>query len=415
MVLNFPLFELGLLFLALAIFGGIGKKLKLPLIPNYILAGIIFGPFVLGRTSVYVGRNEIADNFITLSAQIGVVLLLFFIGLEFNFERFKENMDKIGKAGLIDLINLPVAMIISYIIYPNIIVAYIVGGITYTSSSAIITKSLIEYNRIANDETEAIIGVMVFEDISVVPYLAILYSLLTIQSDASVFDFAIATLTPIILVILFIAIMFWGSDIINKIITTNKQEEFLIRTIALLTFIGGISIVIGLNEAVAAFVLGLIINKNNSEQLQTLISPLRDFFAAIFFFWIGLMINISLISGLVALMLVVFILYSIFVKFITSYFVGKLYNFSKKRSIRIGLSLTARGEFSIIIAILAATRVGATGDPFITEIIPIFAVTYVLLMSFIGPLLIKYSKFFENLIDYRDGKMRQSKPNEILF
>jgi len=163
-------------FAAIAAAGALANRLGQSVIPFYIISGMLLGEFVLGRVTLPVlGEAFITESvFLSLGAELGIVLLLFFLGLEFNLTRLLARRQAITRAGTIDLgINFGVGLVLGWLVFGEPVPAVLVAGIVYISSSAVITKSLIDLGWIANDEAEPLLGTLVYEDLFIAVYLAV--------------------------------------------------------------------------------------------------------------------------------------------------------------------------------------------------------------------------------------------------
>jgi CPA2 family monovalent cation:H+ antiporter-2 len=172
-----PLLEAGIIFAAVAVGGALAERLGQSVIPAYILAGLLIGPNAPEVAGVSLALVE-SSEFVKLLAELGIVFLLFFIGLEFNLERLLASRSQVFRAGGIDLaINGTVGVVLGLALGFTPLGALFVGGVVYISSSAVITKSLIDLGWIADPESEPILGTLVFEDVVVAVYLAVMAAL----------------------------------------------------------------------------------------------------------------------------------------------------------------------------------------------------------------------------------------------
>jgi len=392
------LLEVGVMFAVVALCGALAKRIGLSVIPFYIIAGILFSRFVIGR----LGLPHIQETeFISIGAEIGIVFLLFFLGLEFNLDRLLESRELIGKAGLIDLgINFPVGFALGYLFFGDLIAATLMAGIIYISSSAIITKSLIDLGWIANDEANPILGTLVFEDLFIAVYLAVISALVIGGGDVSEAVQSVGIAVGFI-VILLLLVQF-GNALFERLLTTESHEYFVLRAVGVTVLVAGAALALGVSEAVAAFFIGMAFSSTTHvHELETLLEPVRDTFAAVFFFWIGLITDPLLVVG-VAGLLAVAIIVSTPTKLLSGYWGGQVYGLSHTRSVRVGTGMVTRGEFSLIIATVAAAGTG----PVLTETIPAFAVGYVLLMSILGTVCMQYSSVLDSIIPDRTTTTR---------
>jgi CPA2 family monovalent cation:H+ antiporter-2 len=394
-MVEFSLLELGELFVAVAVAGALGARLGLSVIPLYVVGGMLASPFVAGRLGLpYVLPGET----LTLLAELGIVLLLFFLGLEFSLDRLLAAKTNITRAGLIDItINLPAGIVIGLALGWSLVEALLLGGIVYISSSAIITKSLIDLGWIANAESEPILGTLVFEDLVIAVYLALVTSLVLggdgtgslVRSLAVAFGFLGALLV----------VVQYGTRFFTRVLDVDNPEPFVLRTLGVLVPIAGFALSIGVSEAVAAFFVGMgFSTTEHRERIERRLVGIRDVFAAVFFFWIGVNTDPRLVLA-AAVPLVVAVVVTTPTKLVSGYYGGRVYDLTPKRTLRVGVGMVSRGEFSLVIAALAA---GGTGTV-MTELIPAFAVGYVLVMSTLGTVLMGESDRVERLV-FRGGE-----------
>jgi len=384
------LLALGELFAVVAVAGAVGLRLGLSVIPLYVLGGTVAGEFVLGRVGLpYVSSGEA----ITLLAELGIVLLLFFLGLEFSLDRLLAARSRITRAGLLDLgVNFPVGVGIGLALGWSAVEALLLGGIVYVSSSAIVTKSLIDLGWIANPEAEPILGTLVFEDLFMAAYLAFVSSLVLGGESVE------ATLGNVAVAFAFLGALFllvqFGTGLFQGALDVSSPEAFVLRVLGVTVPVAGAALALGVSEAVAAFFVGMgFASTEHRERIERQLTSVRDVFGAVFFFWIGLSTDpLQVVGAVVPLALAVALTTP--TKLVSGYYSGRTYDLSPQRSVRVGVGLVARGEFSLVIAALAAGGTGAV----MRETIPALAVGYVLAMSVLGTLLMTQSDRIETLV-----------------
>ena len=387
------LLEVGAMITAVALCGLLAKRVGLSVIPFYIIAGIVCSPFVVGRLGLpYIQETE----FVALGAELGIVFLLFFLGLEFNLDRLLDNRTRISAIGLVDLgINFPVGFALGYLFFGDLIAATLMAGIIYISSSAIITKSLLDLGWIANEEASPMLGTLVFEDLFIAIYLAVVSALVIGGGDVGAAVESVGIALGFIFALLLL--VQYGNAFFERILRTDAHEYFVLRAVGVTVLVAGAALAVGVSEAVAAFFIGMAFSSTSHvNELETLLEPVRDIFAAVFFFWIGLITD-PLLIGSVAGLLAVAVLASTPTKLLSGYWSGRVYDLNHARSVRVGAGMVTRGEFSLIIAATAAAGTGSV----LTETIPAFAVGYVLLMSILGTVCMQYASVFERLIPDR--------------
>lgn len=392
------LLEIGVMFAAIAGVGAIADRVGQSVIPFYIVIGIVLSEFVLGRIELPVIGDTIfipESEFIVLGAELGIVFLLFFLGLEFNLSRLLDKKEEIGTAGTIDLgINFGAGFMFGWLVFGSFLPAFLTAGIVYISSSAVITKSLIDLGWIANDESEPMLGTLVYEDLFIAVYLAVASAIVLGGGGVSEAAFDIGVAIGFILGLLLL--VYFGTAWFQQLVSVDSNELTVLRTVGVLVLIAGAALAIGVSEAVAAFFVGMAFSATDYvHELEELLEPLRDTFAAVFFFWIGLVTDPLLfggVAGLIALAVVV----TTPTKLVSGFLGGRAFGLDTRRSTRVALGMTTRGEFSLIIATIAIA--GADAGTFPDELaatINAFAVGYVLTMAILGTTLMQYSGPFE--------------------
>ncbi|MCO8245319.1 cation:proton antiporter [Haladaptatus sp. AB643] len=393
---NVLLIEIGIALTAIALAGALANRISLSVIPAYILVGILIGPHE--PTSIAGFSLQLVENreVINLLAELGIVFLLFFLGLEFSINQLLEARTQIGTIGFIDfLINFGLGISIGVVFGWSLLETLFLAGIIYISSSAVITKSLLENGWIANPESSPILGTLVFEDILIAIYLAILSAVAFGGGDIA--SAAVSIGTAFIFLGVLTVIAWYGTGLVERLFSTESDEQFLLRVLGVTILIAGAALASGVSEAVAAFFVGTAFSQTNHlERVERVISPARDLFAAIFFLSIGLTTDITVLADVVGLLIVAVVL-SVIGKIISGAISGRIYGLSPKRSFRVGLGMVPRGEFSLVIAALAG---GISGVAF-QSVIPAFTVGYVLFMSIIGTVLIQHAdRITETLVPF---------------
>lgn len=410
------LIDLGILFAAVAIAGLIAIRVNQSVIPFYIVAGMLLGPHVIGELDLpaILGIDLVPHgsvlalqetDFIIVAAELGIVFLLFFLGLEFNLNRLLAARDRLSRAGVIDLANFLVGLVLGWLFFSDAVAAFFIAGIVYISSSAIITKSLIDLGWIANDEADPILGILVFEDIFIAIYLAVVSALIVTGDGAYEVVQSIGIgLAFIVALLLFV---YLGTEFFRRSVARANHEATVLRVVGITVLVAGAALSIEVSEAVAAFFIGMGFSETDHvARIEELLEPLRDAFAAVFFFWIGLITDPGLFLGVVWLIATAVVITSLS-KFVTGYYGGRVYGLDERRSLRVGLGLTTRGEFSLIAASIALTVTdpGVQGalTPEVAEMIYAFTVGYVLSMSILGTTLMQHFRIIERVAIDRFG------------
>ncbi len=383
------LFQAGVVFTLLALAGAFAWRYGQSVIPAYLLAGVAFGPHaprVGGLSLAVVERTE----FIELFAELGVVFLLFFIGVEFSVATLLAEPRRIGLASGVDLlvnVSLGVALALAFGFSP--LEALFLAGVVYPSSSAVITKSLVDLGWIADPESEAVLGVLVAEDVVMAVYLAVLAAVAIGGPPAGL-------LVPLGqsfgLLLGFVLLATVGSRLVERAFDTPSNELFLLRVVGLTALLAGFAVQTGVSEAVAAFFVGAAISESDLKpRLEHVLAPARDLFAAVFFLAIGLGTDPAAVAGVVGL-LAAGVAVTAAGKLASGYLGGRAYRLNRRRSLRAALALVARGEFSLVVAALAVAT------PAVSPAVPAFAVGYVIVMSTLGAVLMGASERIEGAL-----------------
>lgn len=377
------LLEVGIALTGIALAGALATRSTLSVIPAYILVGILIGPneptSLFGLPLTLVGDRE----FIEVLAELGIVFLLFFLGLEFSVDQLLQDRNRITAIGTLDFtVNFGIGAVIGFAFGWTLVETLFLAGIVYISSSAVVTKSLIEQGWIANDESSPILGTLVFEDILIAVYLALLAA---VAGGGGLRDAAVSVGTAFLFLGGLAAVAWYGAGWLDRAFATTSDELFVLRIVGVTTLVAGAALALGVSEAVAAFFLGTGVSQTSHvERIEHIVTPARDIFAAVFFFSIGLSTDITLLAG-VATLVAVAVLLTTLGKFVSGTLSGRVYDLSRRRSFRVGIGLVPRGEFSLVIATLAAS----IGTGRLGTVLPAFTVGYVLVMSILGSVLIQ--------------------------
>ncbi|MDH6179970.1 CPA2 family monovalent cation:H+ antiporter-2 [Microbacteriaceae bacterium SG_E_30_P1] len=373
MHLGEELLVLGILFLIAYVLGRLGKLVGLPAIPVYMVVGLLASPYTGWFPLSFDAHN------VELIAVFGLILLLFNLGLEFDQEEFFGNAGKLLiSGGSYILVNIGVGFVFGFMVGWGTREALIIAGMTATSSSAIVTKLLIELGRLPNKETPTILGVTVVEDIFIAIYLAIVGVVLSGQTEV----------WPVVLQLgvafLFLVVMFsiarWGGRFVSKLFKTKDDELFTILFFGLAVAFGGIGELLGVTDAIGAFLIGLVLGATRYRaRIEQIALPLRDVFGAFFFLNFGLALNVAEF-GQVLVPVAAAVAMTIVLNVLAGQFVAWLNGLGPQAGINTTVILQNRGEFALILATLSLS---AGLDP---RLVP-FAGLYVLSMSIIGPVL----------------------------
>jgi CPA2 family monovalent cation:H+ antiporter-2 len=316
---------------------------------------------------------DASKGFIRDGAEIGVLLLLFMLGLEYSGPELRHNLKRGMAGGLIDLaLNFPPGFIAGLLLGWSVLASVLLGGVTLISSSGIISHVLFELKRTNAPETPKVLAILVLEDLMMAVYLP-LVGVLIAGGGAMSMAVSIAVATTTVAVVLFIATRY--GDRLSELASHTSDEVLLLTLLGTVLIVAGVAEKLQVSAAIGAFMVGIAVSGPVAERSYRLVTPLRDLFAAIFFFFFGLEIDPkSLLPALpVAAALGVA---TAGTKILTGYWATRGAKLERRLRLRAGLTLIARGEFSIVIAGL-----GGVLEPRLESV----AAAYVLLMAVVGP------------------------------
>ncbi len=366
------LIELGVLVLGLAVIARVARRIGLPAIPFYLLAGLAFGEGGL----VELGATE---DFIEVGAQIGVILMLLMLGLEFSAHELVDSVATTWRAGAMDLaLNFPPGFLAGSLLGFGFMSSVLLGGVTYISSSGVVAKLLADLGRIGNHETPVVLGILVIEDLAMVMYLPVVAGVLFGGSTIATLT-SIAVALSAVTVILVVAYRY--GDHLSALALSSSSEVLLLTLLGITLFIAGLAEYIHVSAAIGAFLVGIALSGDIVKRARGLLLPLRNLFAAVFFVFFGLTLDPGLIPG-VAVAAGSLAIVTAGTKVGTGWWAASRGGIGSLGRARAGTVLIARGEFSIVIAELGAEQNAEIGA---------VAATYVILLAVAGPLLYHYS------------------------
>ena len=373
--------DLGLILAAAGVTTLLFKKIKQPLVLGYILAGLLVGPHVDFFPSV-------ADlKSITIWAEIGVIFLLFSLGLEFSFKK----LAKVGGSSSITAIVEAVFMLtIGYfagkLMSWSTMDSIFLGGLLSVSSTTIIIRAFDELGVKHKKFAGLVFGVLIIEDLVAILMLVLLTTLAVSRQFAGA-DMLISILKlSFFLVLWFIGGIFLVPTFLKATKKLMNDETMLIVSIALCLLMVILAVKVGFSPALGAFIMGSILAETTqAERIEHLTKSVKDLFAAIFFVSVGMLIDPSVLVDYAG-PIVIITLVTVFGKFISSGLGALLSGQPLKTSIQAGLSLSQIGEFSFIIATLGVT-LKVTSDFLYPIAVAVSAIT-----TFTTPYLIKHSE-----------------------
>jgi CPA2 family monovalent cation:H+ antiporter-2 len=364
------LLELGGVLLGLGICSQLARRLGLSPIPLYLLAGLAFGR---GGLLPLVTTQE----FIQVGAEIGVILLLLLLGLEYSAAELLSSLRVSAPAGLVDVtLNFTPGLAAGLLLGWGPLAAITLGGITYISSSGVIAKLLGDLRRLANRETSVVLSILVVEDLAMAVYLPVVTVLLAGGSLAGSLLPASLALAAVAAVLA--AALRYGAAL-GRLVFSPSDEVLLLKILGITFLVAGVAHGLQVSAAVGAFLVGIALSGPAAVGARALLTPLRDLFAAVFFVFFGLQTDPRTVPS-VALAAIGLALVTALTKLATGWWAARRAGIATLGRFRAGAALVARGEFSIVIAGLAVT---AGLDPALGPL----AATYVLVLAALGPIL----------------------------
>ncbi|UOQ46062.1 cation:proton antiporter [Halobacillus salinarum] len=374
----------GLLLLLIFYLGFLSIKIKFPNVILFILLGI--------------GLTKLMDDseLLHFASEIGIVLLFFLLGLEFNISRLGGIAKRILPAGLLDVVlSLGVTTGIALLFGLSLYLSFLIGGIAYATSSSITAKLLDDRGRMANRETEFMLAILIFEDLFAPLIVAILIG---IHSGEEVTGYMFLILFGKIVGLALLAILL-GKTLFKRFesfLDRIDDEEFKIALlIGIALAYGGLALYLGLSEVLGAFLAGMMLAEvGKIEKIDQTVFPVRDLMLPLFFVYFGTTIKLG--DGVpMAWMLAVVVLWSVISKVLVGVWGGPMFGLSKRASLRGGLSLCARGEFSVVIASVA------------TGTMKVFSGLFIVAAAFIGMLLFEQASNVTNKIYGKPEKKKK--------
>jgi CPA2 family monovalent cation:H+ antiporter-2 len=341
-------------------------------IPFFILLGLFIDP------------PEAAAEVVDFLATLGVSLLLFLIGLEFSPGRLVRGAGRLLGAGAVDfLLNFPLGVAAGRLFGLSWLGSAFLGGVVYISSSGIISRGVIENLRSANRETEPLLGLLVVEDLAVAVLLALLSSLAAGGAAIPAGALGLGKLA------LLVGVLFAAARLLRrpflKILGSDSSEVLVLFLFALIVLAAGSAVRLGLSEAIGAFLVGMLVGETAYQRrVEETLLPFQQLFAAMFFIAFGTTIELADVPGSLLPALALLALFSL-TKVATGFAVGRGWRLTSRARWRLGLSLTPRGEFSVLLAATAAETLteGARLAP--------IAGTYVFLSALTGAVVLHHA------------------------
>jgi CPA2 family monovalent cation:H+ antiporter-2 len=390
------IFEVGLALGLVAAAALFSSWLRFSVAPFLILAGLAVGPHA-PKIGILDLRFIESTPFIEFMGRIGVLFLLFYLGLEFSVGRLIKSGRSIVVGGSIYIaINCAAGLAYAALLGWPLKEVLVEAGITTISSSAIVAKVLFDLQRTANRETEMILGIIMFEDVFLAFYLSVV-SGMVLSNATSLGGVLLSAGLALAFILGFLVLGRLATPLLNRALRISSTENFLLVVFAALFLLAGFGETLHVAEAIGALLLGLVLAETeHGERIEHLVVPFRDFFGAMFFFGFGLTID-PLTLGEAVWPVLGAVLTTLVGNVLAGMLAGRSAGLSPAASLNVGLTILSRGEFSIIMANLA--KAGG-----LLPILQPFAALYVLLLAILGPLLTKES---ERIYDLSSALLRK--------
>ncbi len=366
--------EIGGALLVLGIVAFIANRLKFSVVPLYLLIGLAIGEGGLVPLSL-------SEEFLNTGAQIGAILLLLLLGLEYSAYDLAKAFKERKSAGFIDFFaNATPGFVLGLLLGWGVGGALALAGITYVSSSGIAAQLIKEMGWRRSEVSKRAIGVLVFEDLALAPYLPLLTSIvLGVSAVSGIISVSLAlAITGLVILVSFRGTAKW-----SKILDPNEPGGLLLTVFGAALLAAGLADLVGFSGVVAAFLIGLLLTGEVAETARARLSPIRDIFAAIFFLFFGITTNPADLPAVLPLALLLTVL-GIAGKFLVGWWVTRDLTDPMSAWRATGF-LIARGEFSMVIAALAAPIV-------LTLELQALTLAYVILTAFAASVVLRFSR-----------------------
>jgi CPA2 family monovalent cation:H+ antiporter-2 len=363
------LLELGGVLSLLAIMARVAGRLAVSPIPLYLAAGLALGEGGLLPLVT-------SESFVETGADIGVILLLLMLGLEYSGRELIGNLRRAAPIGFLDLAaNFTPGFVAGLVLDLGTVPALFLGGVTYISSSGVIAKVLGDLGWTGNRETPLVLSVLVFEDLAMAVILPVLGAI-ALGGTATGATISVAVALTAVAVTLFLSVR--HGERVSEAAFSDSNEINLLTVMGVALLVAGAAEAIHVSAAVGAFLVGIGISGPAAHHAEALLAPLRDLFAAVFFVFFGLSTDPSVLPAVVGPVLALTAV-TMATKWLVAWIGGARAGLGSRSRWRAATVLSARGEFSIIIAGLGITAGGSAR-------LSAIAAGYVLLTATLGPI-----------------------------
>lgn len=366
--------EIGAALLVLGIVAFIANRLKFSVVPLYLLIGLAIGEGGIFPMSV-------SEEFLNTGSQIGAIMLLLLLGLEYSAYDLSKAFKERKSAGLIDfLANSIPGFVLGLAMGWGVAGAFALAGITYVSSSGIAAQLIKEMGWRRSEVAKRATGILVFEDLALAPYLPLLTSVVL---GVAVWSGFLSVALALGITGLVILISFKGSSKLVKILDPSEPGGLLLTVFGAALLAAGLADLVGFSGVVAAFLIGLLLTGEVAETARARLSPIRDIFAAIFFLFFGITTNPADLPAVLPLAILLAAL-GVAGKYLVGWWVTRDLT-DKLSTWRATGFLIARGEFSMVIAALAA--------PIVLQVeLQALTLAYVIITAFAASIVLRYTR-----------------------
>jgi len=366
--------EVGAVVFGLGLLSRVASRLGITAVPLYLIAGLAFGDGGLAEL-------DVTEDFVSLAAEIGVLLLLFTLGLEYSDDELRSGLRTGVPPGLVDMVfNAGAGFAVGMLLGWDPLAAVLLGGVSWVSSSGVISKVLDDLERLGNRETPVVLNLLVIEDLAMAIYLPVVAALI-VGGTVTETTISVGVALAVVALILMIALRY--GQPLSRQLGTGSNESVLLGVFGLMLLVAGAAQLFEVSGAIGAFLVGLALSGKAEERALELMSPLRDLFAATFFVFFSFQIDpadLLDVAGWALLLALV----SALTKTATGWYAARRRGVGSRGRLRAGTVLIARGEFSIVIAALGADL--ADGPE-----LGALAAGYVLITAIVGPLATRFS------------------------
>ena len=400
--MDFTFFNQLMLILAMSVVTiAMFKRFNMPESLGYLFVGILLGPTTTGSIR--------SDFDISLLAEIGVVFLLFTLGLEFSLKTIMTMKREVfGLGGLqVLLTGAGIFGVLHYLGF-GALVSFFISCALALSSTAIVSKELTQSNEIRSRQGQLAIGVLLFQDIAAVIFLILIPALASGGLGQSLISsLGITLLEGIVFVVAMLATGKWIlPSVFNEVAKARSEELFVLMALVIALMAAWISHAMGLSMALGGFVAGMMLGESNyKHQVEADIKPFRDVLLGLFFVSVGLLLDMTVLKAFWLQILLGTVALVLF-KFNVVYILARTLGENRKISMKSALSLAQGGEFCFAL-IAVASQYGQTGGDLASIVL---AVT--ILSMILAPMLIRKSSSFAVLVDSESSSSKTNVPQD---